>query len=165
VLAQTLRRRFGQWGRPVPDGGAAYRDARQRQRLFPGPGSAWLAQVAKYSVVGVGNTALDAVLYLLLTRWLGLGGVKVLAKGLSYAVGTLNSFHWNRSWTFRSRVSAAATFLPFVLVSLTALALNALVMYLALALLGQQELLALALATGVTLLWNFAAGKFLVFRR
>ena len=125
----------------------------------------WFRQAAKYSAVGVANTALDATLYLVLTHWLGLGGVKVLAKGISYTAGTLNGFHWNRCWTFKSRGRVEATFIAFVLASLIALAINAAVMYLGLELFGQRELPALALATGTTLVWNFATSKFLVFRR
>lgn len=33
-------------------------------------------------------------------RWLGFGSAFILAKALTYAIGMLNSFFWNRSWTF-----------------------------------------------------------------
>ena len=125
----------------------------------------WLWQAARFSAVGVLNTAVDAALYLALTRWLGLGGLRTVAKVISYAVGTVNSFYWNRSWTFQSRARVAATFVPFVLASLLALAINAGIMYLSLRLFDQYDLPALALATAVTLLWNFSVSKFLVFRR
>lgn len=125
----------------------------------------WFSQVIRYSVVGMSNTAVDATLYLLLTHWLGLGSLKVLAKGISYSVGTVNSFHWNRSWTFRSKARVAIIFVPFLLASLAALAINASAMYVCLELFDQRELPALALATAITLLWNFGVTKFLIFRR
>ena len=124
----------------------------------------WHAQAAKYATVGLLNTALDAGLYLLLTHWLGFGGVKVAAKGMSYAVGIVNSYHWNRVWTFRSQARVTATFISFVLVSLTGLAVNSLAMYLSLDLLHQPDLVALGVATGSSLLLNFTANKLLVFR-
>ncbi len=167
MIAQALRRRLSPWGH-LPAGRNAARAANfaaEGVSLVSDARGVWLGQAARYSVVGLSNTALDAVVYLLLTRWLGLGGAKILAKGLSYTAGTLNSFHWNRSWTFHSRARALTTFLPFVLVSLASLAVNALMMYVGLAIFGQQELPALALATGTTLSLNFLAGKFLVFRR
>jgi len=126
---------------------------------------AWVQQAIKFSVVGLLNTALDAALYLVLTHWLGFGGFRILAKGISYAAGVANSFCWNRSWTFHSRAGMRATFFPFVMVNLAALAVNAATMYLGLRLFNQSELLALAMATGVTLVWNFGASKTLVFKR
>jgi len=125
----------------------------------------WLGQIARYSAVGAFNTALDAGLYLLLTHWLGLSGLRILAKGISYGVGTLNSFHWNRSWTFRSSVAATTTFAPFLLVSIVALAVNAAAMDLFLELFAQHETPALIVATGLTLLWNFSVNKYIVFKR
>ena len=125
----------------------------------------WLRQAAKYSTVGVSNTVLDAVLYFLLTHFLGLGSLRVLAKTISYGVGTLNSFHWNRSWTFESSARAAMTLIPYAMVSLAALGINALAMYLSLQLFSQNEMPSFALATAVTLLWNFALTKFVIFRR
>ena len=130
-----------------------------------GNGSAVLQQAGKFSAVGLLNTAIDAALYLVLTHWLGLGGVKILAKALSYSAGTINSFVWNRSWTFNSRDRVLVTFPPFALSSLLALGINAGAMYLGLRLFGQRELLALAMATGITMLWNFSVSKLLVFRR
>ncbi|MCL5257496.1 MAG: GtrA family protein, partial [Chloroflexi bacterium] len=85
----------------------------------------WLEQVFKFSTVGLFNTALDATLYFVLTSWLGFGGLRIPAKSLSYGAATVNSFYWNRSWTFKSTARAAFTFLPFVLASLVAIAINA----------------------------------------
>ncbi len=126
---------------------------------------AWLQQAMRYSTVGLLNTLLDAGLYLLFTRWLGLAGFKLLAKGLSYGISTLNSFHWNRSWTFQSTASALALLTPFMLASAVAIAINAAAMGFSLQLFHQQDIPSLAMATGITLLWNFTVSKFLIFRR
>ena len=56
-------------------------------------------------------------------------------------------------------------FASFVLVNLVGLGVNAGTMYLCLQVMGLHELLSLLLATGVAFAWNFAASKFLVFRR
>jgi putative flippase GtrA len=136
----------------------------------------WLEQAAKFLSVGVLNTALDACLYFVLTRWLalryacghsgqGFSTLQTLAKGVSYGVGILNSFYWNKSWTFRSDAGTAATFVPFTLVNLAALAINAGVMHLCLNALGLHETPSLALATGVTFLWNFTISKFCIFNK
>ncbi|HEX2923850.1 MAG TPA: GtrA family protein [Chloroflexota bacterium] len=148
----------------------------QRMNLIPAtfnmhcapawPGRAvWLEQTAKYSAVGILNTLLDATLYLLLTHWLGLAGWRVLAKGISYSVGTVNSFHWNRTWTFHSGASTGSAFALFVLASLVAVGINAGLMGLGLHMFNQSEVPALIMATGLTLVFNFCVSKFVIFKR
>jgi len=138
------------------------------QRHVPTKGARlplWLAQAAKFGLVGVLNTALDWGVYFLLTRLAGMGELETLAKAISYGVGVFNSYFWNRRWTFRSRAGAGQTLLPFILVNLVGTGINSGVMALTTGLLGLPELLGLVLATGAALAWNFAASKFLVFRK
>ena len=122
----------------------------------------WLGQAVKFGTVGLRNTALDLGLYFLLTRWVGLAAV--FAKSISYGVGILNSFYWNRSWTFRSKASARSTLLPFILINLVGLAINTGVMQFCLKGLQAPEIIALGLATAGTLAWNFTASKLLIFK-
>ena len=127
---------------------------------------AGVQQAFKFLAVGVLNTALDVGLYFAFTHWLGVWGVwKVTAKAVSYGVGVLNSFAWNRSWTFRSEASAMSTLAPFVLVNLMALGINAGAMHVCLGVFSLPELLSLALATGVGFLWNFTISKFFIFKK
>ena len=135
----------------------------------------WLEQAARFLSVGILNTALDASLYFVLSRWLalryavysgqGLSSLQTVTKGISYGVGVLNSFYWNRSWTFKSDAGAATTFAPFVLANLAALAINAGVMYVCLRIIGLHEMASFAVATGSTFLWNFVISKFVIFKK
>lgn len=84
-----------------------------------------IVQIAKFMTVGVLNTAIDAGTYLALTRWLGFGSALVLAKGIAYAVGMVNSFFWNRGWTFKSQGNAWRAAGLFTLTHIAALAINA----------------------------------------
>lgn len=122
----------------------------------------WFKQIVRFSLVGMLNTFVDAGIYYLLSRS-GLMNDLVLAKAISYTLGVLNSYYWNKAWTFRSRVSHRA-FLPFVLASLLAVGLNTWGMHLALETLGLPETGALLLATAMTFLWNFIANKFFIFK-
>jgi putative flippase GtrA len=124
----------------------------------------WLIQAGKFLAVGVLNTLVDAGLYLALTRWMGLGGTLALAKALSYSAGVVNSYLWNRSWTFGSQAGGLRQFAVFALANLAALALNAGVMHLGLNARDLPEAAAFVAATGATLVWNFAASRFIVFR-
>lgn len=136
----------------------------QHEKLVQSGDQTWPVQALKFLAVGVLNTLVDAGLYLALTRWLGLAGLPALAKTVSYGAGVLNSFFWNRSWTFRSGVAGLGTFVAFGLANLAALALNGGVMHLGLNVLGLPEAVAFVAVTGATFLWNFGISKFIIFR-
>jgi putative flippase GtrA len=124
---------------------------------------AWVRQFLRFGLVGVLNTLVDASFYFLLSRS-GLIPSLILAKGVSYTVGMLNSFYWNKSWTFQSHVESRWVFLPFVAANLLAVGLNVGVMNLALNTFGLPEPGALALATMTTFVWNFVTSKFFIFK-
>ena len=125
----------------------------------------WLKQAAKFGSVGVLNTLLDLALYFVLTRWLGLGAQPAVAKAISYSVGVINSFFMNRVWTFQARGSSWATLVPFFLSSLVGLAINTGMLQFCLATLNLPEIVAIAAATGSSLLWNFLVSKYLIFKK
>jgi putative flippase GtrA len=125
----------------------------------------WLIQAIKFGAVGVLNTGVDLGLYFVLTRWLGLGSVPVLAKSISYSAGILNSFIWNKTWTFRSKAGTLVTLIPFVITNLIGLGINTGTLELCLKVLHLPELAGLAVATGSTLAWNFLISKFIVFKK
>ena len=127
----------------------------------------WFKQALKFGIVGVINTGVDLGFYFILTHFTGFFvGQEVLAKGISYIVGIINSFLWNRNWTFKSQAGYlnVATLL-FVLSNLVGLGLNTSVLYLGLKVLALPELVVLGAATAIPLLWNFLISKFVVFRK
>jgi putative flippase GtrA len=125
----------------------------------------WIEQGAKFILVGLMNTGIDIGLYFTLTRFLAIfAEANVVAKAISYAAGVLNSYLWNRSWTFKSRDRSWKTFAPFMLSNLIGLSINAAVLWLGL-LLSIPEILALVIATSVTLVWNFIISKLVIFNR
>lgn len=126
----------------------------------------WLIQAVKFGLVGVLNTGVDLGLYALLTHWTGwLAAVPVTAKAISYSAGIVNSFIFNRGWTFRSQSSAIKTLIPFVLGNLAGLAVNTGLMQVGIHTLNLNEWMAVGFATCSTLLWNYAFSKFVVFRK
>ena len=126
---------------------------------------AWMAQIFKFVLVGALNTLLDAAIYVTLTRWLGLGGRQALAKAISYGAGVINSYIWNRTWTFKSDAKILATLAPFVLTGLAGAAISSAGMQFALETIGLPEAVAFVMATAATLVWNFLVNKFVVFRK
>ena len=124
----------------------------------------WLVQAVKFGAVGILNTGIDLGLYFVLTRWLGLGAMPILAKAISYSAGILNSFLWNKYWTFQSRAGIWSTLIPFILTNLVGLGINTGILQLGLKFLRLPELVALGLATLTTLFWNFVISKFVIFK-
>ena len=123
-----------------------------------------LTQIAKFMTVGVLNTAIDAGAYFALTRWLGFGSALVLAKGIAYVVGMVNSFFWNRSWTFSDNGNVWRAAGLFTLTHIFALGINAGTMAFVLEVMLLPEIIALGAATGASFIWNFVLNKVLVFR-
>jgi putative flippase GtrA len=123
-----------------------------------------VAQIAKFMTVGVLNTLIDAGTYFILTRGLGLMAMPVLAKSIAYVVGMINSFFWNRNWTFKSQTSTRRAAFLFTLTHIVALGINAGVMALCINVLALPEIIGIALATISAFIWNFALNKLLVFQ-
>jgi putative flippase GtrA len=60
----------------------------------------FIRQAVKYVVVGMGNTLLTLLIIFIMMKAFGCGGVVSNLAG--YAAGFLNSFIWNKRWTFKS---------------------------------------------------------------
>ena len=124
-----------------------------------------LTQIAKFMTVGVLNTALDAGAYFILTRWLGFGSALIFAKALAYAIGMLNSFFWNRTWTFSDNSNIWRAAGLFTLTHIFALTINAGTMAFMLDVMQLPEIVALGTATAASFVWNFVLNKLVVFRK
>lgn len=138
--------------------------------------AAALPRLVRFAVVGALNTLVDLAVLNLLLYLFAEGDsharlFPVLAT-VSFAVATLNSFLWNRNWTFREKRRAARRELPqFYLVTAVSFLVNV----------GISSLLvwwspfalnatvwanvAKLIATGVSLMLNFLGYHKLVFRR
>jgi len=154
-------------------------------------------QFLKFATVGVMNTTIDWSLGFFLTYYTGvprvlgepfarligvparLVGYSVrpevtgvwVSKVISSGTATLNSFIWNRQWTFRVRGSHACVrqFAKFVTVNLVGIMLNSTTTTLLVRPFLPDPpkmvfMMAQATATGIVLFWNFFANKYWTFR-
>ncbi|WFR61453.1 GtrA family protein [Paenibacillus amylolyticus] len=64
-----------------------------------------LVTLFKFGIVGVANTALDAVVFAILAA---VGVPVLIAQVISYSCGVVNSYWLNGSWTFGMRREGAA---------------------------------------------------------
>jgi len=72
-------------------------------------------QGAKFGLVGISNAVIDYSLYIGLTTLLKVPLDKVfLFKFISGSVAMLNSFYWNRTWTFKSKAKVSKSAVRFL---------------------------------------------------
>jgi putative flippase GtrA len=132
-------------------------------------------QFAKYGLIGVLNTLLDfAVLNLLsYTFHVYSGASLILINVFSFLAANINSYFWNKYWTFQSKnKKVAGELLKFFTVSIIGFLLNSAILWFfttvmepALGLSPQiWENVAKLIATGVYIVWNFIGYKLIVFK-
>lgn len=118
------------------------------------------AQFARFALVGASNTALTWLIFFVLV-----GLAKAPPVGANAVAWTLTvcwSFFWNRRFTFRRSGSGASREAPrFLAVNLSSAAFSTAIVA---ALQHRPLILAQAVATSVTMAWNFLLFRYLVFR-
>ncbi|MFD1884189.1 GtrA family protein [Paenibacillus wenxiniae] len=74
------------------------------------------SQAIRFAAVGVSNTAIDFIVFMLLQHWTGVAAAQIIG----YSAGTANSYYWNRKWTFaRGKGWDGGELLRFLLVNLS----------------------------------------------
>ncbi len=115
----------------------------------------------RFGLVGVINTAVDFIIFVLLYRGTELD--PLLCNGIAFLVAVTNSYLFNHRWTFRrsnSTISFTA-YLRFVVLNAGGLLIGTLAIIL---LEGVMPLeLAKLIAAGLTLIWNYTCSKLFVF--
>jgi dolichyl-phosphate beta-glucosyltransferase len=130
--------------------------------------SAWApsVQLMRFMSVGVLNTAIDASVYIALTRLVpAFFNEPVPAKFFSFLAATVCSLLLNRYWTFqiRGRLTASEVARFYVAVSGT-LVLNVALMYFFVRVVGIYDLVALILTTLCTFGINYVLSRRWIFR-
>ncbi len=134
-------------------------------------------QFLKFATVGVSNTLVDIGVLNLLMYLSGVyqGTSIIVFNIISVSLAIINSYIWNKYWTFGSKEkdNQAQEFGTFVAVSLGGALINTFVVYSLTTFLDPafglgKELWANAakvLAIGLAWLWNFNGYKFFVFKK
>lgn len=146
--------------------GVILRALREMLELYNGElGFVTQKQALRFGMVGILNTVVDFVAYVGLTRLLiFFGDHLVLTKALSFFLGSVCSFVFNRQWTFgrttRFNFGELVRFYSTVAISIV---INAVSMQFFLNTLHLYDIAAVILATVFTFAWNFILSKFWVF--
>jgi putative flippase GtrA len=133
-------------------------------------------QGGKFVTVGISNTLIDWGILNLLIFLTGItSGVPYSSfKGVSFIIAAVNSFFWNKFWTFKKREGEGAgkEFIRFLMVSVTGFGINvgtaSLIVNLVRPQLGISlkfwAIVGAVIATVFSMTWNFLGYKFVVFK-
>jgi putative flippase GtrA len=136
-----------------------------------------LFEFSKFAVVGVLNSGVDFGIlnFLMLMTTVSSGGGFLAFKSISVTLGVLNSYLWNKYWTFNTSNSANARreFVAFMVVTLIAVGVNVAGADVIVNVIGAPAGFSAKLwanigaisGAGLTLFTNFFGYKFFVFRK
>ena len=133
-----------------------------------------ILQAARFLLVGVLNTFIDlGILNLLIfVSGIAIGTWFSVFKGIAFAVAVLNSYFWNKHWTFGKRTSRRKELVQFLLVSIVGFVINVSVASFIVNVIQAPETISANVwanigavsATAVAMVWNFLGYKLLVFK-
>jgi len=121
-----------------------------------------LIQFIKFGLVGISNTIITAIVIWLLLKTLGASNLVANIGG--YAAGLINSFIWNRKWTFESKEKVNKTVFKFMLTFVFSYLLQLGVLYLLLNHLLIDTYWCHLLAMAVYTAANFILNKYYTFK-
>ncbi|MDD3364531.1 MAG: GtrA family protein [Syntrophomonas sp.] len=120
-------------------------------------------QFMRFSTVGLGNTAVDFTAFFLLN----LAGVPyLLAQVLSYSAGVVNSFIFNRTWTFQvTRKTNVTEITKFIILNGISLLASSSLLFILHNVNHLDLWIAKIAATGVGVAVNFIGSRLWVFAK
>lgn len=119
-----------------------------------------VAQFVKYGIVGVLNTLLSVAI-ILVGAWIGVW--HIAAYAVAYAIGAVNGYLINRSWTFRSGAGHRATATRYFIVQGLALLVSTGLVYLLVDVAGLANVPGQLIAIGVAVVGGFMANRWWTF--
>ncbi len=135
-----------------------------------------ILQAAKFFLVGTLNTLIDLVILniLIWISGIAVGALYSAFKAISFLVATINSYLWNKYWTFGKRETPAPKeFFKFLIVTAIGLLINVGVASFVVNVVGPKfgltekiwATLAAIVAAFFAFAWNFLSSKFIVFKK
>jgi putative flippase GtrA len=118
-------------------------------------------RIVKYAIVGVSNTIVALGSYAIL---LELGVQYVIAGAVSWTLGLLNGYVWNRIWTFDRAEHRMSFLLRYSTVGVLALTLNTGLLALLISVVGVDQLPAEFVALPIVILASFLGNRYWAFR-
>ena len=122
-----------------------------------------IIQFGKFMLVGCLNFLVDLGIFLFLNKIIGM--YSVYANIISYSCGVINSYFFNRMWTFKTKLKyVSVDFLKFIFVNLLSMGVSTLAVYIFVERFLMAAWLGKVLSTFFSFIVNFAGNKLLVFK-
>ena len=137
---------------------------RTRQTLLFGTTGSLLNQFSRYTVVGGLAFVVDIGSLYALTRFAGL--YYLVSAAVAFVLGLVANYFLSRVWVFNRRTmgSVAVEMLIFTIIGVVGLGLNEAIIWFVSEKIHLHYLIGKAISTGIVLIWNFGARKFVLFR-
>ena len=121
-----------------------------------------IGKFIKFGLVGVFNTLINWIIFAVLNF---VGVYYIIANVIAYVIATINSYIWNSRWVFKYKgEDKKETTTKFILLNLAGLALNTMILYLLVDLIGLNKLIALVITTVIVMVINYIVNKIWVFK-
>ncbi|MDU4884552.1 GtrA family protein [uncultured Clostridium sp.] len=122
-----------------------------------------LSRFIKFGLVGVLNTIINWILFILLNS---MGVYYIISNIIAYSISTLNSYLWNSKWVFKyTGDNVNQTTFKFITLNIIGLVLNTIILFLLVDIIKLPKIIALIIATGVVMILNYFINKLWVFKK
>ncbi len=116
-------------------------------------------EIPRFIITGILAVMTDYCSYLLLINFIAVD----VSKGMSFTLGAIVAFIFNKFWTFEYVEKAIAAVIPFILLYTSTLLVNVSLNHLSLIYISELKTVAFLIATSASTILNFLGMKFWVF--
>lgn len=122
-----------------------------------------LISIIKFSIVGVSNTVLNFVSFILLNN---MGVNYMVASITAYSLSIVNSYFWNSRLVFKcDNENKKSVVIKFVVLNLIGLSINTLLMAVLVGVLGIKKIVSMFIVTLLVMCINYILNKIWVFKK
>lgn len=118
-------------------------------------------QFFKFCIVGVFNTIIGYLLFLLFLNWFNY----FISLVISYIITIMHSYFWNRLWTFKSNGRRLMEFLRFISVYVAVFGANAITLFLFINLFNFEPWIGQLFSLSIITIISFTGHKYWSFRQ
>ena len=119
--------------------------------------------IIKFSIVGVSNTLLNFVIFILLNN---IGINYILASIIAYSISIINSYFWNSRLVFKyDNKNKKSILIKFIILNLIGLSINAVLMATLVGVLAIKKIVAMFIVSLLVMCINYILNKIWVFKK
>ena len=122
-----------------------------------------LINIIKFSIVGVSNTLLNFVIFILLNN---IGINYILASIIAYSISIIISYFWNSRLVFKyDNKNKKSILIKFIILNLIGLSINAVLMATLVGVLAIKKIVAMFIVSLLVMCINYILNKIWVFKK